>query len=154
MKYIKTFEEIEIIDGRIAPTRWNNKIDLNYIKNNPDDKSEESDWIKSFNLRLEEIDDQIKNPKIFSIINIKGQTFYNEGPIAIVSIFGERYEVIEVDYPDDDGLKIEGFPLDNTSEYGYSAGFTGTEEEIVEMIDGINDSGSVEAYRDSKKFNL
>ena len=152
MKYIKTFEEIN--------QRWNRNIDLKYVNEHPDDKSEEADWIRILNSKLEEVienlmDSGVRDPETFTIVNIEGQTFFNEGPIATVRIFGKEYEVIEVDYPNEPGLKIEEFPVDNTSDEGYSEGFTGTEEEVAEMLKGVADAGgNFQAYEDSKKFNI
>jgi hypothetical protein len=61
MKYLKYFETGEC----------NRNIDWEYVKNNPDDDSEEYAWIKIFQDQFNILISLLNNPKIFEILDIK-----------------------------------------------------------------------------------
>ena len=146
MKYIKTFKLFETGE-------WSKGINWEYVKNNPDDDSEESWYIRELEKKLNYVITLLNNKDVFVITNISGLDLY-QGAYANVKIFGRNYKVSN-DSINDDGLFIERFPIDNCSEEGYSAGFLGSEEEIAELLNDISASGyDIELYKASKKYNI
>lgn len=73
---------------------------------------------------------------------------------AMISIFGKHYKVMQSDYPEEPGLIIEDFPVDNCSEKGYNSGFMAPIRDIAELLNEIDASGGIEEYLASKKYNL
>ena len=134
MKYIKKFETGE----------WSRNVDWNFVKDNPDNDSEEANWIKNMQSKLEEID-----PENFEILDIRGMDLYS-GPYAIVNILGKKFEVWEVD---GDSFFIGDFPISNTDE-DENDGFRGNAYEISSIINDIAEAGSLDIYLNSKKYNL
>ena len=143
MKYIKYFETGE----------WNRTIDWQYTKDNPDNDSEEANWIKSLEKQLNKVIEFLDDPKLFQIIDIRGFDMY-QGPYATVKVLGRNYKVLSVDYPHEPGLCIEGFPIDNCSEHGYNSGFMETEYEIAELLNNINRAGGINTYLLTQKYNI
>jgi len=132
--YIKKFETGE----------WSRDVDWDFVKNNPDDDSEEANWIKNMQSKLEEIDSEH-----FEILDIRGFDLYS-GPYAIVNILGAKFYVWE---NDGDSFFIKHFPISNTDE-GENDGFKGYPYEIESMINDIAEAGSLDIYLNSKKYNL
>lgn len=121
---------------------WNRNIDWNYVKENPDDDSEESNWIKYLQKQIEEIIDDLDDESILEIIDIKGFDMY-QGPYASVKIFDKKYQIWSIE----DKLFIKNFPVSNTD-------FVGKPFEISHLLREIEDAGSIELYLDANKFNL
>ena len=143
MKYIKKFKLFETGE-------WNRYIDWDYVKENPDDDSEEANWIKMLNTRLEHIIDNLDDSTIFEIIDIKGFDMY-QGPYAIVKIFDKNYRILIID---NTVLWIDNFPVDNTSSYDTNPGFQGRALSISKLLNEINAIGGIELYLNAKKYNL
>jgi len=141
MKYLKKFETGE----------WNREIDWQFIKNNPDDDSEESIWIQHLENDLNIIINNLDNPSIFKIINIKGMDLY-QGPYAIVKIFGKNYRIWESQLYKNE-LYIENFPITNNNKYS-NPNYSGDNESISQLLNDINKCGDIELYKNSKKYNL
>ena len=130
---------------------WSRDVNWQFVKDNPDNDSEEANWIRRFESKLETIINHIVNPDIFKIIDINGRDMY-QGPYATVKIFNRIYKMWTTQ---DDDLWIENFPIDNTSEEGQVTGFEGTPYGIVRLLNDINNfGGNIELYKIGKKYNL
>jgi len=144
MKHIKNFKLFEAGE-------WACDVDWDYVKNNPDDDSEESGYIKAMENLLNEIIDFLDNKNVFKIVDIRGFDLY-QGAYGIVKIFGRNYEIWGMDNYE---LWIEDFPIDNTSDDHNKPGFKGGTYEIYEMLNDINkNGGDINLYKNSKKYNL
>ena len=141
MKYIKLYETGE----------WCNYVDLDYVKKHPDDDSEEANWIKYLNNTLESIIEDLEDPNTFEIIDIKGFDTY-QGPYAKVRIFDTKYSIWTI--ANDNDLWIENFPIDNTGSNNSKSGYQGTDFEIACLLNDINNSGGIDVYLNTKKYNL
>lgn len=148
----KLFEQSSNLNNQIFETgEWNHNIDWEYVKNNPDDDSEEAGWIKGLEELLLVITDNLNNSEIFEIIDIKGFDMY-QGPYAIVNIFNKRYQIWGTE---ENILWIKNFPIDNTSSKESNPGFEGYPEEISDLLNEITDSGGdIEIYKKVKKYNI
>lgn len=142
MKYIKSFKLYETGE-------WSSDVDWEFVKNNPDDDSEETLWIKLIEKLLNKVINDLDDIRIFDIIDIRGYDTYF-GPYAIVKIFGNNYKVWN---NTEDQLWIEKFPINN-AEDGESAGFRGEVYEISELLNDIMIGGGIETYQSAKKYNL
>jgi hypothetical protein len=142
MKYIKSFKLYETGE-------WNRHIDWDYVKNDPDDDSDEVNWIKQLDSLLIKIIDNLDNPDIFEIIDIKGFDMY-QGPYAKVKIFGRNYEIW---IATEEILWIKDFPIDN-SEENESPGFKGETYNISDLLNDITEAGGIEMFRQTNKYNL
>lgn len=142
MKYIKQFKLFETGE-------WDRDIDWDYVKENPDDDSQEAGWIKFLQEQLEYIIDDLEDPSIFEIIDIKGFDMY-QGPYATVKIFKVNYTIWTLEYND---LYIEDFFITNTEE-NENAGFKGRWSNISDMLNEIIEAGGIEVYLNTKKYNL
>jgi hypothetical protein len=130
---------------------WSRDVNWQFVKDNPDNDSEEANWIKSFESKLKIIISHLKNPNIFKIIDINGRDM-SQGPYATVKIFNRIYKIWTT--PEDD-LWIENFPIDNTSEEGQVSGFEGTPYDIARLLNDINQfGGDIETYKIAKKYNI
>lgn len=147
MKYIKNFKLFETGE-------WPKGIDWQFVKDNPDDDSDESEMIKSMEEKLNTIISELDNEDIFTINDIRGFDLY-QGAYASVTIFGRRFKIYEIneDIPSGD-LWIENFPIDNTSEDDKLPGYQGSEYSIAKLLNDINASGGLDVYDVSKKYNL
>ena len=142
MKYLKTYKLFETGE-------WSRYIDWDYVKNNPDDDSEEANYIKQMEKSLKNIESMIENEnesKInFEIVDIKGFDLYT-GPKGTIKINDDTYNFwfSEYDY------WIEDFPIDNCSENGKNPGFEGNIDDIVmAIIDHYNPIN-----KEIRKYNL
>jgi len=144
MKYIKKFKLNE-------SGEWSSGVDWQYVKNNPEDDSEECVWIKYLANELAIIIDDLGDPSILEILDIKGHDLYI-GPYARVKIFGKNYKVWSSDSVGND-LIIENFPITNNDEYS-NPGYTGDKWEISNLLKDIAECGDIELYKISKKYNI
>jgi len=144
MKYIKKFKLIK------ETGEWNRNIDLDYVKENPDDDSEEANWIKYLLNLLEDIINDLSDPNVFKIIDIRVFDLY-QGPYAIVKIFDKNYKISIID---NTVLWIDNFPVDNTSSYNTNPGFQGRKLSISKLLNQIIEAGGIEVYKNTKKYNL
>lgn len=147
MKYIKEFKLFETGE-------WSKNVDWQFVKDNPDDDSDESSMIKSMEEKLNTIISELDNEDIFTINDIRGLDLY-QGAYANVTIFGKHYKIHEIneDAPDSD-LWIQNFPIDNTSQDDRLPGYKGSEYDIADLLNDINDAGGIELYNTTKKYNL
>lgn len=143
MIYIKTYKLYETGE-------WSKDVDWEYVKNNPDDDSEEANLIKDLQVKIEEVISLLHNDNILKIESIRGVDLY-QGAYAIVSIFSKKYKVWEI--YSEDYLYIEGFPINNTDEY-QKDGYRGDVVEISDLLNEIYKFGGIEIYNSSKKFNI
>lgn len=144
MKYIKNFTLYEAGE-------WSSDIDWQYVKDNPDDTSQEAALIRSLEDSLNYIKNELDNPEIFIIKDIRGFDMY-QGPYAMVKIFDRTYKVWITDADD---LWIDDFPIDNCSDEGKKPGYEGMIYDIADMLnDIINSGGDINLYKDTKKYNL
>ncbi len=133
---------------------WSNYIDWQYTKDNPDDDSDESIWIRSFEKTLNTLISKLNDKSIFIINDIRGFDMY-QGPYAIVTIFGKKYKICEIN--DDDPLPslwIDNFPIDNTSEDDKLPGYQGSEYSIARLLNDIDKLGGIDLYLAQNKYNL
>ncbi len=147
MKHIKNFKLFEAGE-------WSKNVNWQFVKDNPDDDSDEAIWIRSFEKMLNTIIEHLDDKNVFIINDIRGFDMY-QGPYAIVTIFGKKYKICEI--IDDDPfpyLWIENFPIDNTSQDDKLPGFLGSEYEISKLLNDINRSGGIDVYNSTKKYNL
>jgi len=143
MKHIKSYKIYETGE-------WSKDIDWNYVKNNPDDDSDEASLIKDLQNKIEEVVSLLDNDNIVEIINIRGFDL-SQGAYAIVRIFNKNYRISEIyslDY-----LYIGKFPINNMDE-DEIPGYKGDVEEISDLLNDIYKSGGIEIYLSSKKFNI
>jgi len=148
MKYLKKFKLFETGE-------WSKEVNWQFVKDNPDNDSIEANWIKSFEKQLQTIIDNLDNPKIFKIINIRGIDTY-QGPCATVKIFNKTYKVWPIQ---DENLPleyiwIENFPIDNTSKDDKLPGYQDYTFGIADLLNDINRSGDIKTYLTVKKFNI
>lgn len=145
MKYIKEYKLYEAGE-------WNRSIDWQYVKDNPDDDSEEVIYIKELDRKLQDVIEQLDNKSIFDIIDIIGFDMYS-GPYALVNIFNKRYKIwLDEVYG---VLFIELFPIDTNQDTDRMPGFYGFEDEIADMLNDLNKvNGDIELYKSTKKYNL
>lgn len=145
MKYIKEYKLYEAGE-------WNRSIDWQYVKDNPDDDSEEVIYIKELDRKLQDVIEQLDNKSIFDIIDIIGFDMYS-GPYALVNIFNKRYKIwLDEVYG---VLFIELFPIDTNQDTDRMPGFSGFEDEIADMLNDLNKvNGDIELYKSTKKYNL
>lgn len=145
MKYIKEYKLYEAGE-------WNRNIDWQYVKDNPDDGSEEVSYIKELDRKLQDVIEQLDNKSIFDIIDIRSFDMYS-GPYAIVKIFNKRYKIwLDEVYG---GLVIELFPIESNQDTDRIPGFSGYEYEIAEMLNELNKlNGDIELYKNIKKYNI
>ena len=130
---------------------WSRDVNWQFVKDNPDNRSEEANWIRSFESKLRTIIHHLENPDIFKIIDINGRDM-SQGPYATVKIFNRTYKMWTTQ---DDDLWIENFPIDNTSEEEKLPGFEETPYGIVRLLNDINNAGGdIETYKNSIKFNI
>lgn len=108
---------------------WARGLDWLYVKENPDDDSQEANWIRRLADDLEYIIEQIKPIKM-EIEDIQGFDLY-QGPYAYINIEGKEFKVWTTGYNE---LYIEDFPIDNTSEEGLNPGFQGDKEIVIDVI--------------------
>lgn len=140
MKYIKTYETGE----------WDKHIDWDYVKNNPDDGSEEYSYIESIQRNLEMIINDLDDKNIMEIFNIIGHDLYI-GAYAIVRIFDKKYKIFWTEYGN---LWIENFPIDNTSQNDSRPGFEGDSYDVSDLLNDIYMIGGLDVYLNTKKYNL
>jgi hypothetical protein len=144
MKYLKTYNMIK------ETGEWSRDVDWQYVKDNPDDQSEESLWINLMWTKLDMVEGFFDyDENIFKIIDIRGYDLY-QGPYAIVKIFGINYKIWNYE---EDNFWIEDFPVSNTGE-GMRDGFVGNNYEIENLLIDIKESGGIDTYLSSKKYNL
>ena len=130
---------------------WSRDVNWQFVKDNPDNDSEEANWIRKFEKKLQSVIDYLDNPDIFKIIDINGRDMY-QGPYATVRIFNKTYKMW---ITQDDDLWIEKFPIDNTNEEGSLPGFEGTPYIITRLLNKINNAGGdIETYKNSMKYNI
>ena len=103
---------------------------------------------------IEKLKSLLNNPEIVKVIEVKLGGYENLEEVAITSIFGKNYEITASDYPQEPGLIIDEFPIDNCSEQGYSDGFMSTIEEVAKLLNDIDSAGGIDSYLDTEKYNL
>lgn len=108
---------------------WASGLDWLYVKENPDDDSQEANWIRRLADDLEYIISKVE-PIHMEIEDIQGFDLY-QGPYAFINIEGKEFKVWTTGY---DELFIEDFPIDNTSEEGLNPGFQGDKEIVADVI--------------------
>lgn len=145
MKHIKPFKLYE-------SGEWNRKITWEYVKNNPEDDSEESNMIFFLSETLSDLIMLLDKEEYFTINDIRGYDIY-QGAYAHVNILGKNYKIWMSGERDSD-IFIEDFPIDNCTERDCKAGFVGTITETAILINDIVKSGGFEIYKTSKKYNL
>lgn len=146
MKYLKNFKMFETGE-------WSSDVDWQFVKDNPDNDSDEANWIKSFAEQLQTIIDKLNNPDIFKIINIKGVDS-SQGPCATVKIFNRTYKIWTMQEDGWEDLWIENFPIDNTSEDDKLPGYLASNLSIADLLNDIGEFGNIETYLTAKKFNI
>jgi len=130
---------------------WSRDVNWQFVKDNPDNNSEEAVYIKNFFNDLKILIKRLNNKDIFKILDIRGLDM-NQGPYATVRIFNRTYKMWNTQ---EDDLWIENFPIDNTSEEGKLPGFQESKYQIAELLNDINDAGGdIETYKNSIKFNI
>ena len=130
---------------------WSRDVNWQFVKDHPDDNSEEAVYIKNFFNDLKILIKRLNNKDIFKILDIRGLDM-NQGPYATVRIFNRTYKMWNTQ---EDDLWIENFPIDNTSEEGKLPGFQESKYQIAELLNDINDAGGdIETYKNSIKFNI
>ena len=130
---------------------WSRDVNWQFVKDNPDNNSEEAVYIKNFFNDLKILIKRLNNKDIFKILDIRGLDMY-QGPYATVRIFNRTYKMWNTQ---EDDLWIENFPIDNTSEEGKLPGFQESKYQIAELLNDINDAGGdIETYKNSIKFNI
>ena len=130
---------------------WSRDVNWQFVKDHPDDNSEEAVYIKNFFNDLKILIKRLNNKDIFKILDIRGLDMY-QGPYATVRIFNRTYKMWNTQ---EDDLWIENFPIDNTSEEGKLPGFQESKYQIAELLNDINDAGGdIETYKNSIKFNI
>lgn len=139
MKYLKKFETGE----------WLKMIDWDYVKDHPENESDEALLIRYMEEKLEEIHDFLEDASIFKIIDIRGYDTY-QGPYAIVSIFNKKYKIWLIE---NEKLWIENFPINN-SDPENKPGYDGYTEDISTLLNNINNIGSIDDYQNIEKYNL
>ena len=137
MKYLKKFETGE----------WLKKIDWNYVKKYPDNDSDEAQLIIYMEEQLNEIRDYLEDSSIFEIIDIRGFDMY-QGCYGIVKIFNKIYSIWSTVGEE---LWIEDFPIDTTGDKKNKSGYNGYPEDISNLLNDINNIGSIEEYLKIKK---
>jgi len=146
MKHLKTFKIYETGE-------WSRDVNWNYVKDNPDDDSEEASLIRYLEERLDYIISNLDNDTILKIKDIRGHDLY-QGAYAIVSIFGKTYKIWSMESSGlEDELYIEGFPINNLDENS-NPGYVGDTENIAELLNSINEVGGIEIYKTTNKFNI
>ena len=144
MKHIKNFKLYETGE-------WSRGIDWQFVKDNPDDESDESLIILSLEDILNNIKNKLKDKNIFIIKDIRGFDMY-QGAYAIVKIFDKTYKIWRTDADD---LWIDDFPIDNCSDQGKNSGYEGMIYEIIDLLNNIIMSGgNIDIYKDTEKYNL
>ena len=128
---------------------WDREVDWDYTKENPDDDSEEANWIKYLESQIISITEDLINPKILEIIDIRGFDMY-QGPYASVKIFDHFYKI----WNWENFLWIENFPIDNTGDKNNLSGYKGTEFIIANLLNEITNAGGMNLYLIAKKYNL
>ena len=145
MKHLKIYESGEL----------NRHINWKYVKDNPDDDSEESTLIYYLQESLTEIISQLYNDNILKIDDIRGHDLY-QGAYALVKIFGVRYTIWNTGAQSggsEDTLYIEGFPINNLDEDS-NPGFIGVPNDIYDLLNCIYQVGGIEIYKTTKKYNI
>ena len=106
-------------------------------------------WMDALKSEIQKIESET-NGKV-ELLDIRGFDKY-QGPYAIVNINGRRYKIWTVgsEYSND-MLWIENYPVDNTSSENMNAGFMGTSDAIVDMLnkDNQNEADGIEFGIDS-----
>lgn len=130
------------------------KVNWEYVKENPECESEECLYIKEMEKHLNDIKKIISNKDIFDIYDIRYFDQY-QGSFGVVTIFNKKYKVwlISEDYPEE-YLWIESFPIDNTTEDGQFPGYKGGVNNIADLLIDIDNNGGIENYKNIKKYNL
>ncbi len=89
-------------------------------------------WINSLKSEIQKIESET-NGKV-KLLDVRGFDKY-QGPYAITEINGRKYKIWTVgDEYSGDLLWIENYPVDNTSDEGMNAGFMGTTDVIIDML--------------------
>jgi len=128
MKYLKKYKIFETGE-------WASDVDWQFVKDNPDDDSEEAGYIRQMERSLTYIKNRLdtEGEIQFEIKNIRGIDLY-QGPYATVTINKERFDIYYGDVDGESFLWIEDFPIDNMSEEDMVPGFHGSNDDIVEGI--------------------
>jgi len=145
MKHLKIYESGEL----------NRHINWKYVKDNPDDDSEESTLIYYLQESLTEIISQLYNDNILKIDDIRVHDLY-QGAYALVKIFGVRYTIWNSGAQSgglDESLFIEGFPINNLDDDS-NPGFIGDVDSISYLLNCIYQVGGIEIYKTTKKYNI
>jgi len=148
MKHLKQYKIYEAGE-------WSRGINWEYVKENPDDDSEEASLIKYLEERLDYIISNLDDDNILKIDDIRGHDLY-QGAYALVKIFGVRYTIWNTGAQSggsEDTLYIEGFPINNLDEDS-NPGFIGVPNDIYDLLNCIYQVGGIEIYKTTKKYNI
>jgi len=109
-------------------------------------------WKEALKSEVQKIESET-NGKV-KLLDVRGFDKY-QGPYAITEINGRRYKIwtssgFSFDGDNNNLLWIENYPIDNTSSEDMNAGFMGTSEAIVDMLN--NDTKQNEA--DGIQFDI
>jgi len=141
MKFLKTYKLFETGE-------WSKDIDWQFVKDNPDDDSEETSYIKQMEEILRDIESQIldEGEIDFEIIDIKGYDLY-QGPYGKIRINDDIWDIWSSEY----GYWIDDFPIDNCSKDGDKR--PGFEGDVGSIVDAI-----IEQYKpinkELRKYNI
>lgn len=131
---------------------WSSDVDLQYVKNHPEDTCEECEWIKRLKEHIDYIINEVEAEGVkISLRDIQGFDIYT-GPYAKVNIEGEEFKVWTTE---NNELYIEDFIIDNQSEEGNNAGFVGNIYDIVDAIimTAKNKQSVIEKYEEYGRYN-
>ena len=129
MKYLKEYKIFETGE-------WSSDVDWDFVKENPDNDSEEANWIRSMENKLNLVKNALESEEVsFEIENIRGYDMY-QGPYASVLIDKINYDTV--------WFGVEGELIFERSK------LTGYENEIIEAL--------IDKYRpinkETRKFNI
>jgi len=131
---------------------WSSDVDLQYVKNHPEDTCEECEWIKRLKEHIDYIINEVEAEGVkISLRDIRGFDKY-QGPYAQVSIEGRTFKFWT---SENNELYIENFIVDNQSEDGNNAGFVGNMYDIANTIIMAfkNKQEIVEKYEEYGRYN-
>lgn len=128
MKYLKSYKTFETGE-------WSRDVDWDWVKENPEEamNDEEVSWILKLEETLEDVRELLNNKEDLIIKDIKGFDKY-QGPYANVIIKGKNYTVWTTEH---NGIWIDNFPVDNTSDDDKLPGFEGNVEQVAEAINSL-----------------
>ena len=124
MKHLKKYKLFETGE-------WASDVDWQFVKDNPDDESEEAGSIRQMEniLRTIEYEIEIESEIDFEITDIIRGYDLHSGPKGIIKINDDSYNF----WNSENGFWIEDFSINNMEVY-QNPGFEGGVREIVDAI--------------------